>query len=76
MGFDSGRKHLTCEIFCYSEIWSRTVDTEKGRCKHILSSTNYISSVTKRNKGKIQNQKRGKIWKQKHYTDLVTRRIT
>jgi hypothetical protein len=49
---------------------------EKGRCKHILSSTNDISSVTKRNKERIQNQKRGKIWKQKHYKDLVTRRIT
>jgi hypothetical protein len=24
---------------------------------------------------KIQNQKRGKIWKQKHYEDLVTKRI-
>jgi len=54
---------------------SRTVDMDKGRCEQILSSRNYVSSIIKRNKDKIQNQKTGKIWKQKHYKDLVTRRI-
>jgi hypothetical protein len=42
---------------------------DRRRYKQILSSRNDISSVTKRNKDKIQNQKRGKIWKQKNYKE-------